>query len=178
MVTLWAVPSFSSQSIPRKANNIFDGRLESMEEYIGNSPLTLSRSTAAHFWYAVFLKSEPDAPRGRTVLGSAWPSACCASTEESGCVAHDTSSPLSRRVWPSRNSHKKWYGSSVISCVFFDRLWQAPNLFSQNAADFHYRGLFFFGSSWHTPNLFSQNAADFHYRGLFFFGSSWHNNRV
>ena len=64
MVTLWAVPSFSSQSIPRKANNIFDGRLESMEEYIGNSPLTLSRSTAAHFWYAVFLKSEPDAPRG------------------------------------------------------------------------------------------------------------------
>jgi hypothetical protein len=49
-----------------------------------------------------------------------------------------------------------------------------PNLFSQNTADFHYRGLFFFSGSSHTPNLFSQNTADFHYRGLFFFSSSSH----
>ena len=52
-----------------------------------------------------------------------------------------------------KSSHKKWHGSSVISCVFCYRLWQAPNLFSQNAADFHYRGLFFFGSSWHNNRV-------------------------
>lgn len=42
MVTLWEVPSVSSQSLPRNANNILDGWLESLEEDIGNSPLILS----------------------------------------------------------------------------------------------------------------------------------------
>ena len=35
-------PSVSSQSLPRNANNILDGWLESLEEDIGNSPLILS----------------------------------------------------------------------------------------------------------------------------------------
>ena len=54
------------------------------------------------------------------------------------CVCGLVTGSLNKHGLCDTESHRqsqKWYGSSVIWCVFFYRLWQAPKLFSKNTAD-------------------------------------------